>query len=84
VTTPRPIVNVDSLFRRVTGAVALAHHRLQLLRDSDEHEAATLEIIRSAQHHIFIENYRLAMMLGEKYCLKPCANAHRLESKYLS
>lgn len=59
-TTPRPIVNVDSLFRRVTGAVALAHHRLQLLRDSDEHEAATLEIIHSAQHHIFIENYRLA------------------------
>ncbi|MDP1539518.1 MAG: phospholipase D-like domain-containing protein [Moraxellaceae bacterium] len=58
-TTPRPIVNVDNLFRRVTGSVALAHHRLQLLRDSSEHEAATLEIILSAKHHIFIENYRL-------------------------
>ncbi len=56
---PRPIVTVDSLFRRLTGASALGHHRLQLLRDSDEHEAAALELIHSATHHIYIENYRL-------------------------
>jgi cardiolipin synthase len=55
----RPLVTVDNLFRRVTGAVALGHHRLQLLRDSSEHEAATLEIILHAKHHIYIENYRL-------------------------
>ncbi len=50
----------EALFARTTGSDALPGHRLQLLRDSSEHEQATLALIAQARHHILIENYRLA------------------------
>ncbi|MEL0028563.1 MAG: phospholipase D-like domain-containing protein [Perlucidibaca sp.] len=59
----RPVSLTDpahaGLFARVTGASALPGHRLQLLRDSDEHERAALALVAQARHHIIIENYRL-------------------------
>lgn len=61
----RPASNIlsdparEALFARTTGSDALPGHRLQLLRDSSEHEQATLALITQARHHILIENYRL-------------------------
>ncbi len=49
----------EALFARTTGADALPGHRLQLLRDSGEHEQAALALVAQARHHILIENYRL-------------------------
>lgn len=48
-----------ALFQRTTASALQGGHRLQLLRDSDDHEAATLALIARAQRHIIIENYRL-------------------------
>lgn len=57
----RPPASADArlgaLLDRVAGAPLVAGHELVLLRDSSEHEAATLQLIASAQHHVFIENY---------------------------
>lgn len=51
--------HLAALFQRTTGAALQGGHRLQLLRDSREHEAATLALIARAQRHIIIENYRI-------------------------
>ncbi len=48
-----------ALFTRTTGASRQDGHSLQLLRDSSEHEQATLALLAHAQHHILIENYRI-------------------------
>ncbi|MFX6763674.1 hypothetical protein ABTH06_18640, partial [Acinetobacter baumannii] len=50
---------LDALVTRTTGAPLQLGHDLQLLRDSSEHEAATLAMVASARHHILIENYRI-------------------------
>lgn len=49
----------DALFERSTGAKRALGHRLELIRDSVEHEQTCLELIASAQHHILIDNYRI-------------------------
>lgn len=50
---------LSALFQRTTGATQQGDHRLQLLRDSSEHEAATLAMIARAECHIIVENYRI-------------------------
>lgn len=50
---------LPALLARVSGAPLLDDHELVLLRDSAEHEAATLALIASARHHIYLENYCL-------------------------
>lgn len=50
---------LSALFQRTTGAAQQSGHCLQLLRDSREHEAATLALIARAERHIIIENYRI-------------------------
>lgn len=52
-------VSAPALFDRLTSARALPDHRLQLLRDSAEHEAATMDLVLGARHHILIEHYRV-------------------------
>lgn len=56
---PEP-TRLPELLNRVSGAPLLADHELVLLRDSAEHEAATLALITSARHHIYLENYCLS------------------------
>lgn len=65
-TGQRPPIPLDAsvnpladLFLRSTGATQHHGNRLQLLRDSQEHESATLALIAQARHHIYIENYRI-------------------------
>lgn len=66
----------EALFARTTGAGALPGHRLQLLRDSGEHEQATLAVVAQARHHILIENYRLADdAWGRELAAALCARA---------
>ncbi|MEO6699617.1 MAG: phospholipase D-like domain-containing protein [Paraperlucidibaca sp.] len=50
---------LSALFQRTTGAAEQGGHRLQLLRDSREHEVATLALIARAERHIIVENYRI-------------------------
>lgn len=46
-----------ALLDRVSGAPLLPDNELVLLRDSREHEAATLQLIASARHHVHLEHY---------------------------
>lgn len=58
--TPLEPARLPGLLDRVSGAPLLPDHELVLLRDSAEHEAATLALIASARHHIYLENYCLS------------------------
>ncbi|PQA37486.1 hypothetical protein, partial [Amnimonas aquatica] len=57
----RPLgdAGLDALVTRTTGAPLQPGHSLQLLRDSSEHEAATLAMLAGARRQILIENYRI-------------------------
>lgn len=49
----------SQILDRVTGTAAEPGHRIQLLRDSHDHEPATLALIAAAQHHLCLEHYLL-------------------------
>lgn len=51
---------LDHLLTRLVGRASTAGNHLTLLRDSQEHEAATLALIAQAQHSIALENYLIA------------------------
>ena len=48
---------LDHLLSRLVGRSSSRGNRISLLRDSSEHEAATLALIAQAQHQIALENY---------------------------
>lgn len=48
---------LDHLLTRLVGRASSSGNTLTLLRDSDEHEAATLALIAQANHSIALENY---------------------------
>lgn len=50
----------DALYQRITGADRSAATSLQLLKDSTDHEHASLALIAQAQHHILLDNYRIS------------------------
>lgn len=51
---------LDHLLTRLVGRASSAGNKLTLLRDSAEHEAATLQLIAQATHRIALENYLIA------------------------
>lgn len=51
---------LDHLLTRLVGRASSAGNTLTLLRDSPEHEQATLTLINNAQHQIALENYLIA------------------------
>lgn len=51
---------LDHLLTRLVGRASTVGNHLTLLRDSQEHEAATLALIAQAQHTIALENYLIA------------------------
>lgn len=51
---------LDHLLTRLVGRASTVGNHLTLLRDSQEHEAATLALIAQAQHSIALENYLIA------------------------
>lgn len=50
---------LEALLTRITAAEALGGHTLTLLRDSQEHEPAVLDLIAGARQHICLENYQI-------------------------
>lgn len=51
---------LDHLLTRLVGRASSIGNQLTLLRDSREHEAATLQLIAQAEHSIALENYLIA------------------------
>ena len=70
--------HLDHLLTRLVGRGSSACQALTLLRDSPDHELATIKLITSAQHQIALENYLIADDdWGEELLVALCAAAHR-------
>jgi len=70
--------SIDHLLTRLVGRGSSACQSLTLLRDSAEHEQATLQLIANAQHQIALENYLIADdAWGETLLLALCQAAQR-------
>lgn len=67
---------LEALLTRLSGASASPGRALALLRDSREHEPATLALIAQAEHYICLENYQITRdAWGDTLLTALCARA---------